>query len=164
MTPSDAETPFGIYFGHQNQLFITDDFNDAPGAGALSSYVVSDDGSLQLVSSAVPAHESGACWVVVSNDGRFAYVANTVSSTISLYGIDTKSGRVDFHAAFQSLIGPTDMDFSRNGRFLYALTPDQIGGGSPGINAFRMNPQDGSLIALPGVSGLPASVDGLVAR
>lgn len=164
VTPSDAESPFGMYFGDRNRLFVSDDFNDAAGAGALSSYVVSDDGSLHLVSSAVPAHESGACWVVVSKDGRFAYVANTVSSTVSLYGIDAKSGRVDFRASFESLTNPTDMAISRNGRFLYVLNPDQDGGGSPGINAFRLNPHDGRLIPLPGVSGLPTSVDGLVAR
>lgn len=159
-----AQTPFGMDFGQRNQLFVSDDFNDAPGAGALSSYMVARDGSLQVVSSAVPAHESGACWVEVSHDGRYAYVANTVSSTISLYGIDAQSGRVDFRMAFPSLIGPTDMDFSRNGQYLYALTPDQIGGGSPGINVFRVNRQDGSLVALPGVTGLPLSIDGLVAR
>ena len=162
--PADAETPFGFYFSHHNQLFISDDFNDAPGAGALSSYLVSDDGSLRLVSSAVPAHESGACWVVVSPNGRFAYVANTVSSTISLYSIHAQDGSVTFVTSFPSVSGPTDLEFSRNGRFLYVLTPDQVGQGSPGINAFRANPRDGSLMPLPGVSGLPVSVDGLVAR
>ncbi len=161
--PSDAETPFGFYFSNHNQLFISDDFNDAPGAGALSSYLVSDDGSLQLVSSAVPAHESGACWVVASHNGRFAYVANTVSSTISLYSINTQDGSVTFVMSFQSLTGPTDLEFSRNGRFLCVLNPDQVGQGSPGINVFWANSQDGSLIPLLGVSGLPATVDGLVA-
>ncbi len=51
VTPSDAQTPFGFYLANGNQLFISDDFNDALGAGSLSSYLVSDDGSLQLVSS-----------------------------------------------------------------------------------------------------------------
>ena len=45
------------------------------------------------------------------------------------------------------------------------LNPDQNGQTSPGINVFQVNrPEDGSLTSLPGVSGLPASVDGLVAR
>ena len=163
VTLSDAETPFGFDFSYRNQLFVSDDFNDAPGAGALSSYLLSPDGGLHLVSSAVPAHESGACWVLVSRDGRFAYLANTVSSTISLYRIDAPSGRVTLIKAFQSLTGPTDMDFSRDGRFLYVLNPDQIGT-NPGVGAFRVNREDGSLTPLPGVSGLPAFVDGLAAR
>jgi len=164
VTPSDAQTPFGIYVSNRKQLFVADDFNDAPGAGALSSYLISEDSRLQLVSSAVPAHESGACWTIVSADGRFAYVMNTVSSTVSLYTINAQDGRVTFDKSFQSLFSSTDMDVSRDGRFLYALSPDQNGQGSPGINVFRRNPQDGSLSGLPGVSGLPPSVDGLVAR
>jgi 6-phosphogluconolactonase len=164
VTPSDAQTPFGFYLSNRNQLFIADDFNDAPGAGALSSYLVSGDGRLRLVSSKVPAHESGACWTVASNDGRFAYISNTVSSTISLFPINKRDGSVRFDKAFQSLFSPTDLDFSADGRFLFALNPDQNGQGTPGINVWRMNPRDGSLIPLSGVSGLPRSVDGLVAR
>ncbi len=164
VTPSDAKTPFGFYLGNGNQLFISDDFSDAPGAGSLSSYLVFDDGSLELVSSAVPANETGACWTVVSHDGRFTYIANTVSSTVSLYKIDRRHGSVTFDQSFQSLFSPTDLDVSGDGRFLYVLNPDINGQGSPGINVFRRNERDGSLIPLPGVSGLPTSVDGLVAR
>ena len=161
--PADAQTPFGIDID-RNRLFVSDDFNDAPGAGALSSYLVSDNGNLQLISSAVPANESGACWVVVSKDGRYVYVANTVSSTISIYSIANHSARVIFDNAVQSVAGPTDMQFSRDGRFLYALAPDQLGQSSPGINFFRRDPRDGSLVPLSRVSGLPTSVDGLAAR
>jgi 6-phosphogluconolactonase (cycloisomerase 2 family) len=164
VTPADAETPFGFYFGDHNEVFISDDFNDAPGKGALSSYRVSEDGSLHLVSSAVPAHQSGACWVVVSPDGRFAYVANTVSSTVSLYRISARDGSVALITSFASASNPTDLDFSSDGRFLYELRPDQNGLSSPGISVFRVHPGDGSLVALPGVSGLPKSVDGLAAR
>ncbi|HEY4848133.1 MAG TPA: beta-propeller fold lactonase family protein [Methylocella sp.] len=164
LTPSKAQTPFGFYLSNRNQLFVSDDFNDAPGAGALSSYLVSGDGHLRLVSSAVRANESGACRTVVSNDGRFAYISNTVSSTISLYTINKRDGSVTFDKSFQSLFSPTDLEFSRDGRFLYVLNPDQNLKGTPGITVFRMNPRDGSLIPLPGVSGLPRSVDGLVAR
>ena len=166
---ADAKTPFGFYFSNHNQLFISDDFNDAPDAGALSSYLVADDGSLQLVSSVVPAVPpvTGACWVVVSPNGRFAYVANTVSSMISLYSIHVQDGSVTFFRSFPSATGPTDLEFSRDGRFLYVLAPDQfdlVEQANPGINVFRVNPHDGSLMPLPGISGLPVSVDGLVVR
>ena len=160
--PADAETPFGFDFGHDNELFISDDFNDAPGAGALSSYRVAHDGSLRLVSSKVPSGQSGACWVVVSPDGRFAYVANTVDSMVSIYRIF--DGSVKLVTSFASASNPTDMDFSRDGRFLYVLAPDQTMQSSPGINAFRVPHGDGSLVPLSGISGLPRSVDGLAAR
>lgn len=164
VVPADAETLFGFDFGHDNNVFISDDFNDAPGAGALSSYRVAHDGSLHLVSSKVPAHLSGACWVVVSPDGRFAYLANTVDSVISLYRITAFDGSIKLVRSFASASNPTDMYFSRDARFLYELRPDQNGLTSPGINVFRVHPGDGSLVALPGVSGLPKSVDGLAAR
>ena len=164
VTPADAETPFGFYFGNHNELFVSDDFNDAPGKGALTSYRVAEDGTLRLISSAVPANQSGACWVVVSPDGRFVYLANTVSSAVSLYRISARDGSVTLVKSFASPSNPTDLDFSRDGRFLYQLRPDQNGLSSPGINIFRVHPGDGSLVALPGVSGLPKSVDGLVAR
>jgi 6-phosphogluconolactonase len=91
---SDAETPFGFDFGQRNELFVADDFNDAIGAGALSSYGFLSNGSLRLISSSVPALQSGACWVSVSHDGQYVYLANTVSSAITLYSVDPRNGTV----------------------------------------------------------------------
>jgi len=164
VTPSGVQTPFGFDL-KKNALFVTDDFNDAEGEGALSSWLVANDGSLQLVSSVIPAHETGACWVRVSHDGRYAYVSDTVSSTEAVYTIDDQTGSVTLKEAFPSLIGPTELDFSSDGRFLYVLNPDEFNQSTlPGVNAFRVNRQDGSLVPLPGVSELPASVDGLAVR
>jgi len=164
VTPSGVQTPFGFDL-KKNQLFVTDDFNDAPGAGALSSWLVANDGSLQLVSSVVLAHESGACWVKVSHDGLHAYVSDTVSSTEAVYTIDEETGSVTLDEAFPSVVGPTELDFSSDGRFLYVLNPNEFNQTTPpGVDAFRVDPRDGSLTPMPGVSGLPASVDGLAVR
>lgn len=164
VTPSGVQTPFGFDL-HNDQLFVTDDFNDAAGEGALSSWLVANDGKLQLVSSVVPAHETGACWVKVSNDGRYAYVSDTVSSTEAVYSIDVDSGSVTLNEAFPSLVGPTELDFSSDGRFLYVLNPNEFNETTPpGVNAFRVNRQNGRLTPMAGVSGLPASVDGLAVR
>ena len=53
VTPSDAITPFGFYTANGNQLFVSDDFNDVPGLGAMSSFLIGEDGHLTLVSSAI---------------------------------------------------------------------------------------------------------------
>ena len=95
VTPADAETPFGFDIANRNQLFVSDDFNDAPGAGAMS--VVDDRGRWlssagELKSSCLP--ESGACWVAVTQDGRFAFMADTVASTTSTYIINKQEGSV----------------------------------------------------------------------
>ncbi len=164
VTPSDAITPFGFSTANGNQLFVSDDFNDVPGLGAMSSFLIGDDGQLTLVSSAIPAFADFACWVAVSKDGRFAFLVNTGSGTISRYQVDRSSGEIALAGSFPSLTAPTDLDFSRDGRFLYALNPDQDSVASPGINAYYFNRQTGELTPLLGVNGLPTSVDGLVAR
>ncbi|MBA3962769.1 MAG: beta-propeller fold lactonase family protein [Chthoniobacterales bacterium] len=164
VTPSDAITPFGFYTTNGNQLFVSDDFNDVPNLGAMSSFLIGDDGHLTLVSSAIPAFADFACWVVASNDGRFVFLVNTGSGTISRYRVDRGSAEITLQGSFPSPTAPTDLDFSRDGRFLYALNPDQDGVSSPGINAFFFNHENGNLTPLAGVSGLPSSVDGLVVR
>jgi 6-phosphogluconolactonase (cycloisomerase 2 family) len=164
VTQADAQTPFGFDIANRNQLFISDDFNDAPGAGALSSYTIDHNDNIHLVSSVVPAHQSGACWVAVDKSGRFAFLANTVASTTSTFAINKEDGSVTLVNSFPSPSHATDLAFSHNGRFLFALAPDQTFQASPGIRVWRFNPDDGSVTPLPGVTGLPRSVDGLVAR
>jgi len=164
VTPSGVQTPFGFDL-HNDQLFVTDDFDDEAGEGALSSWLVANDGNIRLVSSVVPAEETGACWVKVSNDGRYAYVSDTVSSAEAVYSIDVDSGSVTLDEAFPSMVGPTELDFSSDGRFLYVLNPNEFNETTPpGVNAFRVNRQTGRLTPIAGVSGLPASVDGLAVR
>jgi 6-phosphogluconolactonase (cycloisomerase 2 family) len=157
VTPADAQTPFGF-------LFLSDDFNDAPGMGAMSTYTIADDGTLHLVSSVVQAHESGACWVAVHKDGRFALLADTVGGFISVYSVNKEDGSVTLSHAFPSPFASTDLDFSHDGRFLFTVDPDENLKGSPGVLAWRFDPKDGSVIFLSSVRNLPRSVDGLVAR
>jgi 6-phosphogluconolactonase (cycloisomerase 2 family) len=164
VTVADAETPFGFDIANRNQLFVSDDFNDAPGAGAMSSYTIADDGSLHLVSSRVPAFQSGACWIAVTQDGRFAFMADTVASTTSTYSINKRDGSVSLLRSFTSFSHATDLAFSHDGRFLFALAPDQTFDSSPGVLAWRFNPSDGTVTPLQGINGLPRSIDGLAAR
>lgn len=154
--------PIGFDFGVRDELFVSNDFSDAIGEGAMSAYFPASDGTLHLVSAAVPANQSGACWVLVSANGRYVYLANTVSSAITLYNVNPSTGQISRVASFPSPTNVTDMDFSRDGRFLYALAPDETGS-SPGINAYTVNPATGALTPIPGLTGLPATVDGIAA-
>lgn len=160
---SDSQTPFGFDFGLRNEMFVADDFNDAIGQGAMSSYFFGANGHLNLVSGNVKAAQSGACWVLVSANGKYAYLTSTVSSAVSLYNVNLLNGQITHAKSYASPTNPTDMDFSRDGRFLYILNPDQTGS-TPGITAYRVNPADGTLTAIPGVTGLPAAIDGIAAR
>jgi 6-phosphogluconolactonase len=156
---SPGPTPFGFAFGRRDQMFVSEAFGCAPDISALSASSVGKRGVLQVISPSVSTGQTAACWVVVSNDRRFAFVTNTGSSAISSYSIA-------FDGALQLLVGIADTATSAvidaakslDGRYLYALS-----GNTGSIDAFEVH-VDGALTPLPGVSGLPISTNGLAAR
>jgi 6-phosphogluconolactonase (cycloisomerase 2 family) len=158
---SPAPTPFGFAFGKRGQLFVSEAAGGAPDGSSVSSYEISRNGALQLISPAVPTTETAACWLVVSADGRFAYTTNGGSASVSGFAIDF-DGVISLldedGETGQTGETPLDMAFSSNGRYLYTLN---VGDGT--ISAFRFQ-ADGSLLPLREVSGLPGGVNGLAAR
>jgi len=133
-------------------------------SGSVSSYQLSDEGILQIISPAVSTHQAAACWVVVTNNGRFAYTTNAASGSISGFQVDHNGNIQLLDADGRTGVtgdgsAPIDMALSGNSRFLYAL-----GSGNGTISAFRVDLGDGSLKPIPGASGLPAGVNGLAAR
>lgn len=160
---SSGLTPFGFAFGKREQLFVSEAFGGAPNASATSSYDVDRHGMLTPISGSVGTNQTANCWVVVTPNGRFAYVTNTGSGSISGYRIDV-NGHIELLDANGSTgvtgdgSGPIDLALTDNGHFLYSLNS-----GTNAIGAFRVQ-ADGSLTPLPFVSGLPGGANGLVAR
>lgn len=158
---SNGQTPFGFAFGKRGQVFVSEAFGGAPDASATSSYEVDDAGVLSTISASVGTNQTANCWVVVTPNGRYAYVTNTGSGTISGYRIGfggelallDDDGRTGVTGG-----GPIDLALSDSGRFLYSLVT-----GTNSIAAFRVH-TDGSLSALPFVAGIPAGANGLAAR
>lgn len=161
VTPSEGDTPFGFSFGHQNRLFVSEAFGGAAEASAVSSYDVGSDGTLAPITSSLPTHQTAACWLVVTGNGRYAYTTNTGSASLTGLAI-ARSGAVGLLDAdgftAPAGAGPIDAALSRNSRFLYVLN-----GGEGSLSAYWVR-ADGSLVPLPGVSGLPASTNGLAAE
>lgn len=157
--PSAGTTPFGFAFDPRGRAIVSEAFGGAPGASTLSSYGLSDEGVARVISPVVATTQTAACWVVTTSDGRFAYTTNTGSASISSFAIG-RTGRLTLKAAVASSTGagPIDAAIDGSGRFLYVLSS-----GSHAVNAFRIL-GDGSLAALPSMSGLPASAVGLAAR
>ena len=159
--PSSGSAPFGFAFGKRGQLFVSEAAG-APGASAASSYTFSADGSLNLVSGSVSTHQGAACWVVVTNDGRYAYTSNAGGSgSISGFSID-QDGSIallneDGITAAPGL-SPTDMALSHNSQFLYVRM-----GRTNSIAGFAVQ-ADGSLQPLGGADGLLPNSAGLAAR
>lgn len=154
-------TPFGFAFGKRGQLFVSEAFGGAANASATSSYSLGGDGILSAITPSAANTESSSCWSAVSPDGRFAYIANTGSGTVSGYRID-----FDGHITLIDADGvtgitggrPSDLAFTQNGQFLYDLA-----GGTNKLAAFRVR-ADGSLEALPSFADVPATANGLAVR
>jgi len=163
IVPSAGQTPFGFAFGKRNEVFVSDAFGGAANAGAVSSYVVSDNHGLTTITAAAVDGQTAPCWVVLTNDGRFAYTTNTGSGNVSGY-------RVEFNGVLRLLNAdgqtantgtgstPLDAAISNDARFLYVLTP-----GTGNIQGFSVS-LDGSLTPLSQATGVPSSASGLIAR
>lgn len=150
-TTSNSAGPYGFAFTSHDSLVISE-----AAAGSLSSYAVSADGSLTLISGSVPDFGAAPCWVAVSHDGRYAYTSNAHGGTISSYSV-SHGGSLSLLASVGAVTSiPTlDLAFSGNNQFLYALN-----GGH--ITSFQTSP-DGSIAQVSVLGGLPASATGLVA-
>jgi 6-phosphogluconolactonase (cycloisomerase 2 family) len=101
-----------------------------------------------------------ACWTVVTENGRFAYVTNGGTGDVTGLRID-KDGAISLRSpgAVDATVGgsATDAALSRGSRYLYVRN-----GALAKIDAFRVG-DDGSLTHVGVVDGLPASAGGLAA-
>lgn len=162
-TPSSGPTPFGFGFTNNGTLVVSEAFGGAANASAVSSYAANGNGTWSVISPSVATTETAACWIAVTNSGRYAYAANTGSGTISGYSIH-QGGLTLLNAnGVTGTVGagtaPADLALSHDGRFLYNRA-----GGTNQIAIFSVG-ADGSLSALGGwISGLPAGWTGLAAR
>ena len=157
--PSSGGGPFGFAVTSRDQLIVSE-----AGAGAVSSYKFAGD-ALSLITGSLSTQQAAPCWLVLSNDERFAFVANAGSGSIGGFAVshdgiltplssDGRTGVTNGSGAT-----PLDMDVTRDGKFLYVL---QTGTGT--VGSFAIGTQ-GSLTTLPDTPGLAplAGFQGLAA-
>lgn len=156
---SSGATPFGFAFGKNDTLVVS----EAGGGGlpsAVSSYQVGNDGSVQLVSGSVVTGEAAACWIVVTQGGKYAYSTNAGTASLSLFEV-SNNGALTLLAAkggeTGAGTGPTDAAVSRNGRLIYALSPR-----SQTVIGFSVQ-TDGTLTMVGSFGGLGANPAGVAA-
>jgi 6-phosphogluconolactonase (cycloisomerase 2 family) len=159
---SSGPTPFGFAFGKRDQFFVSEAFGGAADASAVSSYQVTGEAAIGVVSPSVPTTETAACWVVVSGDGKYLYATNAGSGTVSGYSIRHNGAiaLLDANGVTGTTgAGVTDVALSNNGRYLYALRP-----GAGAIVSFRVENHGG--LALIGTTPIPSGSgsNGLIAR
>jgi 6-phosphogluconolactonase (cycloisomerase 2 family) len=161
VNPSAGQTPFGFAFNQEGVLIVSEAFGGAVDASAVSSYTLGGDGTLDVVSASVPTTETAACWVAVTNNGKFAYAANTGSASVTGFQVRKAELEILNSDGKTGTTGTTPIDaaVSRNGQFLYTLTA-----GSHAISAFAVRQNDGSLSSVAGATGLPVGTVGLAAQ
>jgi 6-phosphogluconolactonase (cycloisomerase 2 family) len=153
--------PFGFAFDNRDHLFVTDGFFVAPAAGAASSYEVSDAGTLTPISPVVNNGGDDTCWLVITENSRFAYVHSFGDSRISSYTIDADGTLtlLESAAAFTNTgPGAFDISLTYGSKYLYALNS-----GNGTVSGFAVE-SNGALTPAGRVGGLPPSTVGLAAR
>jgi 6-phosphogluconolactonase len=83
---------------HPDELFVSDAHTAGGGAafpGLVSSFIDAPDGALTPVGAPVANDGGAACWIEISHDGKFLFVVNTASASISSYSIG-KGGTLAF--------------------------------------------------------------------
>lgn len=157
---SAGQTPFGFNFNQRGDLVVSEAFGGAADASTASSYRLSPDGALSLMSGTVATTQTAACWIAISEDGRFAFTTNTGSGTVSSLRIGA-GGTLNLADATAGVTGPgslpQDAAFTPGGRFLY------IRNAAGTVGAFRVEEQ-GGLTHLGDFGPLPAAANGIVAR
>lgn len=160
---SNGVTPFGFAFSPVTGNLVVSNAN-APGGvpvvdgSSVTQYSIDGAGHLTSLDGPVPTTETAACWTVVTEDGRLAYVSNTGSNSIT--GFRPLAGLAIVDPGGKTAVTgpmPTELALASSGQ-LYVL---DSGNGS--IRGYRVG-STGALSQVTEVTGLPASAYGLVAN
>ena len=157
---STGTTPFGFGFDNHDKLIVTDAFGGAVNESAVTSYNLSGSGSLSLIDGPKGTHQTAACWLAITNNGKYCYATNTGSASITGYSI--RDGGLTLLNADGVTAGtgttPTDIALTNNSKFIYNLNST-----SHSVTFFKVR-EDGSLDALGSVNGLPVGAVGIAAK
>jgi VCBS repeat-containing protein len=157
---SSGVTPFGFTFTTQGVLAVSEAFGGAANASATSTYTINPDGTLHVISASAATTETSACWTVATTNGKFVYVTNAVSGSVTGYGSrQGELSRLDADGKSATTgATPTDMAISHNSQALYTLN-----GGAHTITGFGVSQATGVLTSVGAVT-VPAGAVGIAAK
>jgi 6-phosphogluconolactonase len=141
-------------------LVVSEAFGGAANVSAVSSYRVSNSGGLDVISPSVATGQTAACWIAITEDGRFAYTTNAGSGNISGYRI-RHDGSIELldPSGITGVTGPgstpLDMAISRGNKYLYCFN-----NGTHDISIFRVR-HNGGLEHIEETGNLPVGANGL---
>ncbi len=153
VTASNGAVPFGFDVTSAGIVVVSEAGGAAPN-GAVSTYHAGPAGTLSIISASVDGGGRASCWVIVTADGRIAFVANSASQAIASAAI-APDGTIAILNPFAATPGagtiPIDIDLSAGDSYLYTL---EAGAGT--IGGFAVGP-NGTLTPAGTVTAGPAS-------
>jgi 6-phosphogluconolactonase (cycloisomerase 2 family) len=149
-------TPFGFDFDRHGHLLVS--LAGVGGSSGAASYALAQDGSISTITAPIESGQRAACWLVASKDGRYAFVANAASSSVSTFAV-SPTGELTFLRA-AAIDGMTALDLaqSHDGKYLYVLAA-----GTHGIVTFEVG-NDGTLTHVNTQAGVPVAAAGIAVR
>lgn len=165
--------PFGFAFDRYNNLIMSQPAAppELAMAGNTASYDLNTQTGQLTPIETVTSDGVAPCWVVITRDGRYAFVVNTGGgappATVARYTL-TPAGDLTFlgvegeNTANGDQFVRTDEALSRSGRYLFVLEPAIMSNTSE-IDIYR---QSGGNLTLVGQTpaNLPAGMSGLATR
>jgi len=153
INPSAGPGAFAVTFAPDGAAIVSETGpENVTNGSAVSSYAVLANGTLSAISTSVATLGAANCWNVVTPDGRFVYVSNSASASISGFAISTTGALTPLGGTVvgENPGGATNLDIavSSDGKFLYTLNS---GNGTIGIFAIQ---KDGSLINVGTAGGI----------
>ena len=105
-------------------------------------------GALTAVGAPVANDGGASCWVEISHDGRFLFVVNTASATVSSYSIGAGGALTFLHSTGSGQIGAgaEDARLSPDGRTLWVVES-----GTNAVTGFTV--EGGTLTPLDAIAG-----------
>ena len=165
VTPSVGPGVFSVLFAPNGFALVSETGpSGATNGSAISSYQALADGTLARVTSSAPTLGAANCWNAVTPDGRFVYVSNAGSATMSGFAIGASGVLTPLPGTVvaANASGATNLDItvSSDGKFLYSLNS---GNGTIGIFAIQ---KDGQLVNIGPADGISpaAGFNGIAAN
>ena len=171
--PSNAPTPFGFAYDPRNTLIVSNagvvgnppnPADPAQFVGSGSSYRLGASGMLRALDNE-PSNGRATCWVVITGNGKYAFMTNTLSSSVSRFRIDGGNLTLLGTTPTTSAGAAADLALSRDSRYLYVLSPLEpiTGPTAASMDVYRVG-ADGSLTHIQSTpSNLPVGTSGLAA-
>ncbi|MBM9549225.1 beta-propeller fold lactonase family protein [Leptospira sp. 201903074] len=128
--------PTGIGVDPAGNFLFTSDF----GGASISQFLINQStGVLSLNSPATVSAGLSPRNLVITPDGKYLYLASEGTQAIRAYAINT-DGTLSFLNVYPTIIGHTQIQISRNGNFIFYVSPT-----ATEIVSYRINYADGSL-------------------